>query len=150
MHMSTLQSIGVVLIYPFNIPQPISLRPFLSFIKWFLATHTHTRIYFGFSLQDIAATDFGHSSLRHMWELIAKSRLIRIHARSHGTSRNANRNRSMQVDIYGFSFRRDCSRFLLKSLGGDGRSHEGKRDAWQTNIRARRTSESITLILIYY
>lgn len=62
------------------------------------------------------------------WYASAKSRLIRIHARSHGTS---------QIEIATcrwiytvFSFRRDCSWFLLESLGGDRRLHEGKGDAW--------------------
>lgn len=139
--MSTLQSIGVVLIYPSNIPQPIPLWPFLSFIKWFLA-HAHTYVYFGFPLLDITSADFGHSSLRHMWELV-RVREIAINPNSRAVARHVAKRKSKSRHVGGrfFSFRCDCDHgFLPESLDGDGRSHEGKRDARWTNTRARRTS----------
>jgi len=98
--MSTVQSIEVVLIYPSNIPWPIPLRPFLSFIKWFLATHTY--VYFGFPLQGIASTDFGHSSLRHTYVGLIRVREIAINPNSRAVARHVAKRKSKSRHIGGY------------------------------------------------
>lgn len=110
-------------------------------------------VYFGFPLLDITSADFGHSSLRHMWELV-RVREIAINPNSRAVARHVAKRKSKSRHVGGyirfFHFAATAHGFLLESLDGDGRSHEGKRDAWWTNMRARRTSESVTLILSYY